>query len=826
MAWRTASGDTTLTSTNWWTNTNTPVLHASTNTTVNATARFTGTFTAPNTTNAATGVWFYVSTGGTHTSIVVTLQEDIGGTSSWLDTTATATALNADIQSSDWLFFRFGTPYTFATTGANRYRYKVQAVGTTSNGSFGSQTSTSDFCFISMDDRTSAIGSSDQIWLAADNGSGTRTITVDGTTVTFGNYGDTLVNPVVRSLLHALYIGRGGLWNWDTTADTIVTCKGNVVGSQRGEWRRGTAASPLSSSFTSRFKIDMAATGDHGIKIFNNFKFVEQGTPKSSTTLWKTKYVSGTGTAASPLVTLDAVDWSVGDEIIVAATSNNATNYQETENRFIITKNSATSYVLSNTSGGAENALTYTHTTDAWVVNVQRNVVIESTNTARGWYLYNGSTIVGDIDIDWVRYETTGNGVTAGHDGISLRAATSTVANCDYSVCYRPLYRGWFFSTSKETATYTGLIVCNSVQTNNATGALSVSTSGNLTLNDTFILSTQRAGLQVSTSNANVFNRLYVISGNTSGIGTTTSGGPMYLTAGVNTFNNCEVHCGRIYGVQLNGQYGSTFNDCLFGTKGSNQIDLVTFGDTLDDATFNNCMFGSTTLISNYLNMLTGSEIRFHQLNQTINNHTWYTPYGSARSTGAGLVDTTVRTAGSLGARFAPEEGTTGFTWSFLIPSKANSITNFFGWFLLNAAFTGDASASARVELWLPGATSVSATTDLSKATNLWQAAVLSATNTSSTDGLAEIRVIGVTVTAAAYVYADDFYNAGDTVTSTDKVTGLDTWYKGKPVQIIQPQATSAADIWTFPTVDLDTAGTTGKTLKDVLTVGKFLGLK
>jgi hypothetical protein len=86
--------------------------------------------------------------------------------------------------------------------------------------------------------------------------------------------------------------------------------------------------------------------------------------------------------------------------------------------------------------------------------------------------------------------------------------------------------------------------------------------------------------------------------------------------------------------------------------------------------------------------------------------------------------------------------------------------------------------------------------------------------------------VTAISATAGAYLYADDFYNAGDTVTSTDKVTGLDTWYQGKPLTIITPQATSAADIWTFPTANLTTAGTTGNILKKVLTVGKFLGLK
>jgi hypothetical protein len=57
-----------------------------------------------------------------------------------------------------------------------------------------------------------------------------------------------------------------------------------------------------------------------------------------SLVLWKTKYASGTGIAADPLIVADGVNWDVGDEILVTATSNNATNYNETDARFIITK--------------------------------------------------------------------------------------------------------------------------------------------------------------------------------------------------------------------------------------------------------------------------------------------------------------------------------------------------------------------------------------------------------------------------------------------------------------------------------------------------------
>lgn len=828
MAYRAPNADTTVSSTTGWdTSTNTPVLHASTNTSVNGTARFTTTFTAPNTTNAATGLMLHVVTTGTLTWRV-TLQEDLTGSATWVDTVATATIPSTDLQNNCWANFRFASPYTFATTGANRYRYKIDGTGVSGSGAAASETSTSNYCFISYDSRVGAIGASDQIMIIAPNNTGSRTVTVDGTN-TVGNYGDTTILAAQRSLNNAIWVGKNAVFTWDTAASATLTCKGNMlVNADGGEWRMGTVASPYPSDKLAWLRFDMAADGDHGVRILSGGKAILQGTPKSSTTLWKTTYSSGAGTAADPFITATAVDWSVGDEILIAATSDNAANYNETENRFIITKNSATSYVLSLTKGGAEAALTYTHTTSAYVLNVERNVLIDSTNTSRAMYLYQANTTAGNFNADWVRFETMGHSTVTTRVGIQITPATNVVGSADYCVAYRPRYRGFYFATSKEAQTYTGLIVCNGAQVTNSIGALSCNSIANMTFNDCFSIKNNRCGIQATGVPGCVFNRCVSISNNTIGTSVSSAVGSagLYLTTGQAVFNDLELHANRLLGLSINGNIGAVFNRLLSGTKGTNTTDINTNLDTQNILTFDSSVFGSASFIENYLTQLTGAEVRFHRLAATDNNHAWYTEKGIARSTGAGLVDTTVRTAGSLGLRIAPEEAVDGFTWEFNIPAKANSIINFFGWFKLNAAFTGDAGASATVELWLPTSSSADATATLSKATNDWQAAVLSATNTLDTDGLALIKINGITATSAAYLYADDFYNAGDTVTSTDKVTGLDTWYQGKPVSIISPQATSAADIWTFPFADLDTTGTIGNLMTKILTVGKFLGLK
>lgn len=273
---------------------------------------------------------------------------------------------------------------------------------------------------------------------------------------------------------------------------------------------------------------------------------------------------------------------------------------------------------------------------------------------------------------------------------------------------------------------------------------------------------------------------------------------------------------------------GVTFTNCSFGIASgiytAHTNDMNVGANNSLNMLFTNCNFGGSTLVANQSNLTNTGEIKFHKHNQTENNHLWYGRYGIARSTGAGLADTTVRTSGSLGVRMAPTNATTGFIWEFNTPAKVNSIVNFFGYFQKNAAFGSDV---VTVELYLPGSTTADATTNLSSSTGVWQAASLSANYTGTVDGLATVRVIAKTTTSAAYLYIDDLFNGGDGSSTTfDKVTGLDTWYQGKPLQIIGSQALSAADVWTFSTTSLTSANTTGKQLMDALTIDDFIGLK
>jgi len=782
----------------WGSLSNTPTLHATTNITVTAGGVFSATFTAPSITDSAIGVWVFVAAVGTAGTLVATLQENS------VDTTATASKTITSLTAANWYYFVFGTPYTFTSIAAGYYRIKLNTSGASGTTSAAANSGATNFAYMAVDNRTGVPASTDNLWI------GGFTVTMDGTQ-TCGAGTDTVL-AIKRTLGNSINIYDNGILSWDTAASATLTNLGNVVVGTTGELRMGTVASPYPTGQIATLTFNENGTdGNHGMIIFIGGKMTLQGEPKTSTSLWKTKLSSGVGTAASPLVTADAVDWAVNDEILIGATSDNATNYNETEQKFIITKNSSTSYVLSDTLGGAEAAFTYTHSTDAWVLNITRNVIINTSNSAQGWYYQNLSITAGNVNCDWFTFQYGSASSTTGKTGLYLigRNTAGITGNYDYGVSRNALAAGFNIDTSVSTITWTGLISCLGVSASNV-GAFrwTSGTPSNKTFVDCFAIKNTRGGWQLLTGGANyTFTRCYAISCNTAAA----FNAGIDLTSIISsTFTDCEVHACGVRGLFLQGTTAITFSNFLSGTKGNNTIDIDITSNTYNDVVFTSSTLSSTTFINNYLNLITGSKIAFDALSGTANNHIWYTNYGIARSTGSGLVDTTVRTTGSLGLRIAAEEATTGFTWEFNIPQNASSIINFFGYFQKNTAF---ATSVCTVELWLYGSTSADATANLTDTTGSWQSVSLSVNNTQTVDRLATIKVIAKTTTAAAYIYIDDLFNAGDGTTNSDKVTGLDTWDKGKPISIIQPSAVSAADIWTFSTTALTTADTTGNHL-------------
>lgn len=801
---------------------NTPSMHAS-NDISTALANTVG-FTAPNTTNAVTGVLLYLTNkaaSGSPTQITVTLQE------STVNTAATKTISLANVNLG-WIYIRFDTPYVYTTTAANAYRFRIET--DTGTVSFAQVQSTANPCYMATDDRH-AVPTADNVFIIGHNEQTAVTVTLNGTR-TCGTTSVLGASP--RTIVPGLIAGNGGGLTADTTASSQLTCTGPHLYDAGGNLTIGTTGSPLDAAYTCEI-IQAGTTQAAPFGLLTGSTYSLQGTPKSSTSLWKTEIVSGVGTAASPLVTSDAVDWDVGDEILIAASDDGSTNYQETESRFIITKNSATSYVLSDTSGGSEAAFDYTHGAGTLVVNVQRNIIIRANSSATPQnYVMQAQSSDTGRDIDWVRFQYIDPTLFFGVVPTSFVNIGDNV-NIDYCVGYYGPNSMFRFDSNTTAKTHTGLIAYSDAAASaglngSACGGFLIGSSQNQTLQDCISMANGTNGFLLTSSFSNELNGCIAVASNISNIAAG-AGGIFSSASGQNSFVNCELHANRGNGVRLGTSIGDAFIDCLFGTKGENTTtDVFTVSTTFNDTLFDSCIFGSAARITNYLNQTIGSEIKFNRIDDTDNVHAWYNTTGFGESE-----DTVIRSPG-LSVKLNPENASAGFSWSFQVPATANSIVSFRGFFLKNATL---GASVVTIELYLPNNSPSGGSPDdsyiLDNTTGATfsdaneQAVNLVANYNGDTPGVATVVVNVKSNDPGAALYADDFFNAGDRSVTFDQVTGLNTWVEGKPISVIQPSVPSADDtaaaVWSYLLANITTTDTTGELLQKLLTKKQFIQL-
>lgn len=793
-----AAGGNWGTAASWNDVTNVPTMHASTNITITNSDKFTATFTAPNTTNACLGMLVYCVAVGT-IDWTLTLYEN------GLATAATATLTAANRVAGCWFYIKFATPYVFTATTAGYYKFLLRTASS-GTGTVAADSAGTGIAFLAVDDRNTAFGATDSAVILAPVGS-TYTVTVDGarTAAAIGT-ADTTATPSSRNLLIPVMIHKGGLLNFDTTQSSTLTVTGSVIVKNGGQF---TCDYSAASAYIGTLTFVPGTSGDYGLYIDIGGKMNFQGDAHLTSPLWKTTYSSGTGSAGSPLIVADAVGWSVDDEIVVSSTGTSATNYQESEVRYIKTVNAGPeSYVLCTTKGGAAAALTYTHTTEAFIINLTRNVIINTNNVAKGWWLYNASVVAGDYVNQWVRMETLGANVTN-----KLGAYISTIGSYstfDYNVSYGRIMRGFQFVSGNTTETYTGLIDVNqSVVITPQLGGIGIwNYTSNKTFNTCYVVKSLCTGFDLICV-GNTFNNCIANGCNTTGYTNLGVGGWGIQGGGNNTFNSCESNANRLYGMHIGVFGGITvtnnfFNSYISGR--SNMVhgtaDIYIASGTLAQVVFIGGTFNST-LIGNYLNGLDGTSIQFMKYQNTVNRHRWYTNHGWANSYYSGSADSgTLKSAGStMSLRINPEDATTGFTWEFQVVAKASSAVPAYGFVKKGHA----TNVSVTANLWLPGSTSADQTVTIPSDTN-WNIFALNQ-NWSGTDNrIAKVKINCIGATGQT-VDIDDLFNG------TNISNDIALWYNGKPTDLITETLGDASAVWAVLTSGLTTAGTTGKLL-------------
>ena len=790
----------------WGQLSNTPTLHATTNISCTlATNFYSAVFTAPSVADASVGVWIFNVTGSTTATVTIALQEYNGAV--WADAVSVARVSNAAFKANHWYYYEFATPYTYTTTTAGYYRIRLQSSVTQNMAANSAGTA---FAFLAVDNRTGVPAATDDLFIGG--GTSLRTVTMDGTQ-SIGSGTLTGLPTSYRSLGFGMLIAEHGLVNFDPTANTQLTCKGTIAlqGSNSnslapsGDIQLGTVATPIPSGITCALLFnENSVNGNYGFYSLEaatglGLKFKGQG---RSLTFYKTTLVSGVGTTASPMVTTDAVDWSVNDEVWIATTS----GYAEGERKYILVKNSATSYTLSDTAGGVEAGFANAHAAGAHILNAERNVKVASTSASYAWFGTIGSNVSGYLNFQWIKFEYYG-GTTNGFDlHNNNTTGTMTLNNNVFIPTAIAANAVCNMRSSNTMETYTGnLFLGNNTTAGGATGTFKIGSVKNKTFTDFFILNAANAGLEIAGSINCTFNTVRILG--SVALNNTASGGILMGNMFNSIFNNCESQASRRAGIIYNtgNSVNIKWNNCLFGSVGTNGTGDVVYLTTVPDYFitnyFNFCTFGSATLVSGYTSMAIGSGIFFSQLNSAAQRYEAYFATGSWQSTGAGLSDTTVRTASSLAIRLSPEDAVNGIIYEFYVLARAGKAVNVLGYLKKNATFGTDV---LRVDFYLPGSITPDATQTMANDTE-WNLFSLAGNYTGTIDTFAKVRIIAISSTAGAYVYLDDIFNG------TNKITAVDTWLDGEPSKIMYEQVGDAAAVWAVPTSGNQTAATFGE---------------
>jgi hypothetical protein len=256
---------------------------------------------------------------------------------------------------------------------------------------------------------------------------------------------------------------------------------------------------------------------------------------------------------------------------------------------------------------------------------------------------------------------------------------------------------------------------------------------------------------------------------------------------GAGMANICLANC--VNAELVNPSIGETL------AAGTAEIEFI--ADTLNQAYLTSPNFGSfASLVMSTDLAVSGSFIRIQDYQDTFNDNRGYETSGNTQSTGTGLDDTTVKTAGGYALRLEPISGDTRIEWTQLVPTgNIQGKTMVVGiWCKINSAdYYSGTHGLPKLTVKYDGSTSLvseaTASTD-------WQYLSVAITPT-TTSGQIEVTCSARTdqTGSSAYVYFDDIsilYPAGYQL----DLGSMDIWSKGLPVSPTIATNLSALSVW------------------------------
>lgn len=411
------------------------------------TTAYGGTTTANFTPGAITidglGVKLAVRTGTTGT-ITVHLEiatVEVTGTAVTINCSDLPAAVTADANGG-WIFFKFAAPVLLI--GATVYNLAVKTSSATQVSLFRDSTTGNVSRYLRTTTTGAPAAGDDLIiakeWTAAATGTA-RTVTMDSTAATA--YGASAAAATAQ-VTPAIAISQGGTLAFGTAGSTnyILRVAGAVVVYAGGAFSEGVSGSAIPTTSTAVLEFVCAATGDYGLVRRNLSAAGSEGAPRTAGKLVTWCLLNADAANGSTTHTVDTdTGWLTGDEVVIASTIKPGANQNELKT---LTGNAtSTTIAVGATSfthlGGSTSNSTATISLpdgtsktakmQAEVINLTRNVMIRSTSTTAGAYIYCAPTSTGDFT--WTSFQNM-SGSAVGKRGLEIDCNTSGSCNIQY----------------------------------------------------------------------------------------------------------------------------------------------------------------------------------------------------------------------------------------------------------------------------------------------------------------------------------------------------------------------------------------------------------
>jgi len=531
--------------------------------------------------------------------------------------------------------------------------------------------------------------------------------------------------------------------------DWTLTCKGDISVNNGGEFNIDMSDD---ASNWQKVVMNCATTdGKFGIIVDDGGKMDWDGASK----LYATQLNDADAAASDTTITVDGdiTGWQVDDELVIEGDVAGQTEK-------VVIASIASQVVTIDAPG-----LVSQHDDDRKVCNITRNVIFKSDNASYRTYIDNNSLTQANFDLNYVEiYRLYQVGTT--------QAGIDFATSCRGNITYCSIYSCWATALRLYTAG-----ICNithNIFYLSQTGIQTRSSVNRIVITDNYMFDITMFGIYLfDYVYGHIFNDNYICD----------SGTAIYIRS-------------------------AEFAECKRNILRTNTKDIDIMSSRFSRLIFEDGSAESSTMINNYQNSLVGSYFRFNNLNSNNDDNRSYEVYGVVRSTGAGLADTEVRTAGSLALKMTPNDTDNALEWEFTVPCVTDQPMAVTGYLKSTEDCSGDTEPT--IEISGCGMTADTYTCDTATNEDSYEQFVVAGTPTR--DGLATVKV-------SAYKNAGnapDFYLDDIVVTSTAIDLGaLDYWYKGLPAPILLATGIGANDIWKVQdSIDFG-SGAMGEKVKD-----------